>query len=734
MSGRKKKKKKKKHRKKTSRSTNELPTSTNTANTHSPQSSTRKIKRKTSSKPKDKHKPKRSASSYLLFSNEVRPSHRAKHADKPITEIAKLIGKQWKTMSEQQKQPYKQQAVLLRQEYEQRLTEYKQSTHYKQYQTQLREWQQTQPTKSKHKPLKKSKKQPTKSTKSPNKKRKKRKKRVHHNHESDSSLSSNLSEIDPIFASDSSELSEEFDGIDLVQHLCGSKKKSTQINAMSIVEAVLNKSIGREMPSTIASRTQQVDNDDDEDNDDASEEKGEDTFFCRMCVEPFDDLNALQEHEKQLHIKQCTQCELRFRTATCLEKHMYEKHDVYATDAMEHNDDRMRVDQYGNFKMNQSISTQRFIYNNSRYRQGQRMRQQMAAITDRVVIDKDDALKRKKRERITVQSYLKKKRHNMGRSMKWTNKDTRRFYQCLKYSGLNFMFMEVLYNRAISNEEYAQIEQAIDDKTKTETDEKKEKKKKKWVYRDAKALKQKYYREEKHNKDTITRITKSAKFTKEISNKIDELVKKNEFHWKDEEYYEDSDVEMEKLYKKEEKKGDDEDMFDPLAAFEDEIEEDRREKKEMKRIKDERLEAWRRKEETIAQEKLMQFKQEYEEYKRIKEKGMSVEDHEAMMKKTEKEECDANTNGMNEEIMQEEEGENDDNNVGESFDPFATLSDHDSDDDVNAYDSDESDPNDSKRKEGQRESKMNDIQDDDYDDYYQSDGMHDFDIDADPFE
>eukprot|EP01083_Nonionella_stella_P030862 84581_1 len=713
MSGRKKKKKKKKHRKKTSRSTNELPTSTNTANTHSPQSSTRKIKRKTSSKPKDKHKPKRSASSYLLFSNEVRPSHRAKHADKPITEIAKLIGKQWKTMSEQQKQPYKQQAVLLRQEYEQRLTEYKQSTHYKQYQTQLREWQQTQPTKSKHKPLKKSKKQPTKSTKSPNKKRKKRKKRVHHNHESDSSLSSNLSEIDPIFASDSSELSEEFDGIDLVQHLCGSKKKSTQINAMSIVEAVLNKSIGREMPSTIASRTQQVDNDDDEDNDDASEEKGEDTFFCRMCVEPFDDLNALQEHEKQLHIKQCTQCELRFRTATCLEKHMYEKHDVYATDAMEHNDDRMRVDQYGNFKMNQSISTQRFIYNNSRYRQGQRMRQQMAAITDRVVIDKDDALKRKKRERITVQSYLKKKRHNMGRSMKWTNKDTRRFYQCLKYSGLNFMFMEVLYNRAISNEEYAQIEQAaIDDKTKTETDEKKEKKKKKWVYRDAKALKQKYYREEKHNKDTITRITKSAKFTKEISNKIDELVKKNEFHWKDEEYYEDSDVEMDKLYKKKEKKGDEEPeegAFDPLIAFEDEIEEDRREKQEIKRLKEERLKAWRRKQKKIEQDKLMQFKRGYEKYKQIKNKGMSVQDYQAMAKKIEN---TTNTNTNNQ------------NNDHESFDPFATLSDndnsHSASDDVNGYHSDESN--------GRLKCRM-------YKEYnIQEDGCDDFDIDADPFE
>eukprot|EP01083_Nonionella_stella_P155538 502571_1 len=620
--------------------------------------SQRKHKRKATRKPKDKNKPKRSASSYILFSNEVRPSFRAKNANMAMTEIAKLIGKRWKTMTDNNKQKYKQKAALLRQQYQEQLTEYQQSTHYKQHQAQLREWEQ----------------------KSSKTKRKNRKKHANHNHDFVSSLSSNLSD---------SELSEEFEGIDtdFVQHLRkqqDSKKKSTGKFQTQIRR---NKR-----------RTQHVGNDgDDITLKDASRKNKAYTFACRMCLQRFADQNALQQHEKRLHIKQCTKCELKFRTATCLEEHMYEKHNLYAPDA-NHNDRSIYSDKYGNYKMNAITRTT----------QTQRMRHQMRAITDRVVVDSN----RTKRHQINAQSHLKKKRHNMGRSMKWTNKDTMRFYQCLKFSGLNFTFMEVLYNRAISNEEYAQIEQPIDDKTKTETDVKKEKKKKKWVYRDAKTLKQKYNREEKHNYDTITWITQSVKFTKEISNKIDTLVKKNEFKWKDEEYYEDSDVEMDKLYKKKEKKGDEEPeegAFDPLIAFEDEIEEDRREKQEIKRLKEERLKAWRRKQKKIEQDKLMQFKRGYEKYKQIKNKGMSVQDYQAMAKKIEN---TTNTNTNNQ------------NNDHESFDPFATLSDndnsHSASDDVNGYHSDESN--------GRLKCRM-------YKEYnIQEDDCDDFDIDADPFE
>merc|ERR1719411_1067388 len=44
--------------------------------------------------------PKRNQSSYFLFSNEQRERIKAANPDKKLTEIAKLISAEWKTMSE----------------------------------------------------------------------------------------------------------------------------------------------------------------------------------------------------------------------------------------------------------------------------------------------------------------------------------------------------------------------------------------------------------------------------------------------------------------------------------------------------------------------------------------------------------------------------------------------------------------------------------------------------------
>eukprot|EP01083_Nonionella_stella_P138508 421470_1 len=617
--------------------------------------------RKTHTKPKDKHKPQESPSAYLLFSNEVRPSVRAKHGDKSSIEVAKAINKQWNAMTQKQKQPYHKHAALMREESAREFAKYK-----------MNEWKYTQTKYHQRKSSTKCTKTPQRTNSNSN-----------HNdaYDSDSSLSSDLS--DPIF-----QLGNGFEGVE-------SKTNSTpkrKPNAMTIAEAILNTSQQNDRPHVQPAIAIDLTHSTDEDE---SEEK-EDTLRCKMCLEPFDDMNSLEQHEKLLHIKQCTQCELKFRTMTCLDEHMYSKHDVYATDAMEHNDDRMRVDQYGTFKMNDSIAKQRFIYNNSRYRQTQRIRQQMAAITDRIVVDKDHALlQRKNQERVRVHTdtYSKKKRNNAGNSINWTTDDTTRFYLCLRYTGMNWTFLEVLYNGAISNADCAKLETDT-----LEDDGQEMKKEKNRVYRDAKALHQKYRREENNNNNVITKIVKCARFTKAISDKVAELVKQNDFKLKDEEYYADSDEEL-LVENKEGKKGN-ENTFDPLIECVDEIEEDTRQREEIKRVERERLDAWRTKKEMDGQERMMEFRQEYEEYQRSKEQGMIHND----------------TMNTNEEEIQPKEGD-DESIVGDSFDPFATLLD-DCDDPVNRNGS----------------SELNCIQKGNYDDHYQSDDILNFDIDADPFD
>ncbi|KAJ3473771.1 hypothetical protein NLI96_g12831 [Meripilus lineatus] len=57
-------------------------------------------------KPKDPNAPKRPASSYLLFQNEIRQDLKAKNPNMPNNELLGLIAKMWKDMSRDEKDTY----------------------------------------------------------------------------------------------------------------------------------------------------------------------------------------------------------------------------------------------------------------------------------------------------------------------------------------------------------------------------------------------------------------------------------------------------------------------------------------------------------------------------------------------------------------------------------------------------------------------------------------------------
>ncbi|KAF9526265.1 hypothetical protein CPB83DRAFT_817278 [Crepidotus variabilis] len=65
-------------------------------------------KRKRNVKPKDPNAPKRPASSYILFQNEVRKELKEQHPNLSNSDLLSLISEQWKNMSDEQKETYNQ--------------------------------------------------------------------------------------------------------------------------------------------------------------------------------------------------------------------------------------------------------------------------------------------------------------------------------------------------------------------------------------------------------------------------------------------------------------------------------------------------------------------------------------------------------------------------------------------------------------------------------------------------
>ncbi|KAM7191550.1 hypothetical protein V8F20_009264 [Naviculisporaceae sp. PSN 640] len=96
-------------------------------------------KRKYRRHPKpDENAPERPPSAYVLFSNKMREDLKGRNLS--FTEIAKLVGENWQSLSEQEKRPFESHATALKETYQASLAEYRKTPEYKKYQAYLQEF------------------------------------------------------------------------------------------------------------------------------------------------------------------------------------------------------------------------------------------------------------------------------------------------------------------------------------------------------------------------------------------------------------------------------------------------------------------------------------------------------------------------------------------------------------------------------------------------------------------
>ncbi|KAM7223232.1 hypothetical protein V8F06_001445 [Rhypophila decipiens] len=103
-------------------------------------------KRKYRRHPKpDENAPERPPSAYVLFSNKMRDDLKGRNLS--FTEIAKLVGENWQSLSPSEKEPFESQANALKDKYQANLAEYRKTAEYRKYQEYLAEF------KAKHGPI-----------------------------------------------------------------------------------------------------------------------------------------------------------------------------------------------------------------------------------------------------------------------------------------------------------------------------------------------------------------------------------------------------------------------------------------------------------------------------------------------------------------------------------------------------------------------------------------------------
>eukprot|EP01084_Bolivina_argentea_P136481 240360_1 len=100
-------------------------------------------------KKKDKNAPKRPLSAYFIFMGERRAIVRQKYGNKSMTDISKLLAKEWRSLSLVNRSKYLEKAAKLKEDYKIRLEEYKRSNNYKNYENKINETKKQMQTRSK---------------------------------------------------------------------------------------------------------------------------------------------------------------------------------------------------------------------------------------------------------------------------------------------------------------------------------------------------------------------------------------------------------------------------------------------------------------------------------------------------------------------------------------------------------------------------------------------------------
>ncbi|EGD82590.1 hypothetical protein PTSG_03243 [Salpingoeca rosetta] len=73
---------------------------------------------------KDPNKPRGALTPYMCFNKEVRPAIMQQHPNASVTEVAKLIGAQWRQLTDEQKKPYNDMARTDRERYKEAMKNY----------------------------------------------------------------------------------------------------------------------------------------------------------------------------------------------------------------------------------------------------------------------------------------------------------------------------------------------------------------------------------------------------------------------------------------------------------------------------------------------------------------------------------------------------------------------------------------------------------------------------------
>merc|ERR1712013_923331 len=99
---------------------------------------------KATKKPKDEKAPKRPQSAYFLWTASRRAAVKAANPDAKVTEIAILMGAEWKTLSEAEKKPFVAEAEKAKSTYTAAMATYKGSADFAAHSEAVAQWKRSE--------------------------------------------------------------------------------------------------------------------------------------------------------------------------------------------------------------------------------------------------------------------------------------------------------------------------------------------------------------------------------------------------------------------------------------------------------------------------------------------------------------------------------------------------------------------------------------------------------------